>query len=1117
MTNDATLQQIRAADPRFSTWLSANAGSGKTRVLTDRVARLLLAGTEPQNILCLTYTKAAAGEMQNRLFKRLGEWAMLADGDLLKALGELGEAPPDDQLSRARTLFARAIEAPGGLKIQTIHSFCSSVLRQFPLEARVSPQFREIDEFGQKALIEAVLDNLATQGHPALASVSRIFSGESLSALARAIARNRTRFDPPYSKSRIRRFFGVPENQTLDDILGLTLQAGDVGFLKDTSVLMAAHGSPNDVKLAARLALLPDRPDLTALEICEDCLLTGLGANEPFSSKAGSIPTKAFRTGPFQPYAQRFADICDRVEVARRSRIALEAADKTHALHEFAQAFLPAYAAAKETAGALDFDDLIQKAGSLLTTRSLEWVLYRLDGGIEHILVDEAQDTSPTQWNVIRSLANEITSGKGAREDRTIFVVGDPKQSIYSFQGADAREFGRMKEHFTERLRDGPALVPHELHFSFRSSAAILGLVDTTFASDAGRGLGQESAHRAYHETLPGRVDLWPLEPSPDADMTPEWYDPVDTLAANNPKVELAKKIAEEISALIKTGTIPGENGHPRRIRAGDFLILVQGRGELFDQIIRACKAERLPMAGADRLKIAGELAVKDLLALLSFLALQEDSLSLAAVLRSPLFGWTEKQLFDLAQGRRQDHLWAELRDRKAEFPETFKALSDLLRQVDFLRPYELLESILTRHEGRKKLLARLGPEAEDGIDELLNQALAFERDVVPSLTVFLTRAQSEDVEIKRSSDASGGLIRVMTVHGAKGLEAPIVILPDTTRYESPQRDPLLLTEAGMPVWRVSGSNCPEALENDLNAEAQADREERHRLLYVAMTRAEKWLIVCGAETGNNRKGSNWYTDVAEGFARIGTLPIETRCGEGQRASHGEWPAFAEIVPVTVTIQEKLPGFLKLPASPPIGSGAILAPSDLGGEKTVGEGAKAEEAALRHGRQVHRLLELLPDAGLTRDAAARLLASGPDPADEGEIDALADEALNVIRGFPDLFASDALAEVDASALLPSLGYRISGVIDRLLVDDKKVVVADFKTNAVIPRSAEEVPEGILRQMGAYLECLEQIYPGHEIDLRVIWTKDATQTVLPHGIVREALTRTQHLDVPSSSS
>jgi ATP-dependent helicase/nuclease subunit A len=1109
MIDDAAKDQNIAANPHVSTWLSANAGSGKTRVLTDRVARLLLHGVDPQNVLCLTYTKAAASEMQNRLFKRLGEWSMLDDALLREELAKLGETPPD-RLSNARTLFARAIETPGGLKIQTIHSFCASVLRQFPLEAGVSPQFREMDDAGTKDVIEGVLDELARTMHPSLDPIARLYSGETLFDLAKSIVSHAENFRSTPSQAEIFGRFRVPANMTRSGVVDAALSVGDLAFLKSVAPVIATSASANDQKLAAALSSLPDTPSLAAIETLEGQFLTGASAAMPFSSKAGSLPTKSFRENVFAPHLPRFETIIERIADARPLRIGLLAAEATQALHDFAAAFLAAYKTAKEDRGVLDFDDLIQKTRDLLTDRSMAWVLYRLDGGLEHILIDEAQDTSPTQWTVVKALADEITAGQGARAERnrTLFVVGDKKQSIYSFQGADARVFDGMAETFSKQLLSSQGLFRRDLQYSFRSSTAILTLVDGVFDTVEDIGIGLNVRHRAVYPTLPGRVDLWPLEPKPEKEATPEWHDPVDRTVANAPSVVLADKIAANIRWMLDFGTIPDENGKSRRIGPRDILILVQGRSELFDQIIRACKAQNLPMAGADRLKIGAVLAVKDLLALLSFLALPEDDLSLAATLRSPIFGWSEARLYDLAQGRGGTYLWATLRDRKHEFAETFQILSALRKEVDFLRPYELLELILTRYDARRRLLARLGPEAEDGINELLNQALTFEGDTVPGLTAFLIRAKSDDIEIKRQSDTSSGLIRVMTVHGAKGLESPIVILPDTTRADSRQADRITVGPDGFPMWSMSANDNPDIVQEAKRELKDADREERQRLLYVAMTRAAQWLIVCGVDSGP-KDARNWYASIDAGMRRLSPEVVDTPTGKGLRIGHGVWSdPMPDKASESVTDKGEIPEFLL--RNPPMQTKPVtpVSPSDLGGAKVLGGGALPEDEALRRGSQIHLLLENIPsDAADPEDLGRRILASEAPTASPEEAAALIGEALRNIRAHPDIFAPGALVEVDIAAHLPSLDCPLVGTIDRLIVGPDRILAVDFKTNAVVPASPETTPEGLLRQMGAYLEALEQIWPEHEIELAILWTAAAELMPMPHAIVREALMRT----------
>ena len=1095
----ATQRQHHAADPARSTWLTANAGSGKTRVLTDRVARLLLAGVDPQHILCLTYTKAAASEMQNRLFSSLGGWAMLDDAALAEALAKLGEAGPHD-LSHARTLFARAIETPGGLKIQTIHAFCAAILRRFPLEAGVSPQFVEIDEGQSQTLRAEVMEALAERRPEVIAALAARFTGESFDALSAEIVTHQGRFAGDVGA--LRRTLGLAEGETEETLASRVFLGGEAALLARLREVLL-RGSANDQKAADRLRDVGDPLSLGDLAVLETTFLYGETAKAPFGSKAGAFPTKASRTA-LGADAEALDAFMDRVADARETRLALAAFDRSEALYGFAHAFLPAYAEAKALRGWLDFDDLIRRTRTLLSdSAAASWVLYRLDGRIEHILVDEAQDTSPAQWEVISRLAEEMTSGEAGDTPRSLFVVGDRKQSIYSFQGADAAAFDRMRSHFETRLATGPGLNTLQLDYSFRSSAAILSAVDHTMV--AAGGLGENSAHLAFHETRPGRVDLWPAIPPAEAVDPGHWSDPVDLPGSSHHAVLLAQRIAEAVRQMVETETIPAENGH-RRISPGDVLILVQGRNALFHNIIRACKSVGLDVAGADRLKLAAELAVKDLIALLSFLALPEDDLSLAAALRSPLFGLSEAQLYDLAANRGEAFLWAELRARKADFPDAHALLSDLASDADFLRPYELLDRILTRHRGRTRLLARLGAEAEDGIDALLAQTLAYERQHVPSLTGFLAWYASEAVEVKRRPEAAGDKLRVMTVHGAKGLEAPIVLLPDTLRPDRDRAGEVLVTDGGTALWTQPKSGSPRALAAAREAKAQADREERQRLLYVAMTRAESWLIVCGAGERPS-KGGTWYDHVEAGLRAAGAEPLPTPEGEGLRLAHGDWGG-GEMVdsPEKGSVPAEIAPWMRETVTTPIRPIAPLPPSDLGGAKALpGTGGLEEDAALSRGTRLHRLLELLPSHPLGDwEGIAGTELGDLDEVERGNLLA---EARTVLTdpALATLWSPNALAEVEITANLPELGgRRILGAIDRLIVKPDQVLAVDFKSNATVPPRPEDTPEGLLRQMGAYAAALAQIYPDHHIETAILWTRTSTLMALPHDIVRQAL-------------
>jgi ATP-dependent helicase/nuclease subunit A len=1125
--DEATLRQLEAARPDASTWLSANAGSGKTRVLTDRVARLLLDEVEPQHILCLTYTKAAASEMQNRLFKRLGAWAMLPDAELAQSLTDLGagHATGTDALRRARTLFASAIETPGGLKIQTIHSFCAALLRRFPLEAQVSPQFTEIEDRAADMLRADIVDQMALGGESAVVrALATQYTGEDFGKLTREIVGQQAGFSPALDWAGCLNLFDLPADLTADAVAARVLLGNEADILGALIPHLLVKGG-NDAKAGHKLQQI-NRMDLSALSVMEEVFLTGVSAKEPFTAKLGSFPTKPTqaKVADLMPALE---DLMRRVEDTRALRLAFGAARKTHSLHQFAQPFLDRYAQAKQLRGWLDFDDLINKARSLLYDKKVAaWVLYRIDGGIDHILVDEAQDTSPAQWDVVRKLTEEFASGDGARADvlRTVFVVGDTKQSIYSFQGADPREFHRMQQEFQTRIEGaGQLFQERTLDFSFRSSPAVLRLVDTCFSEDAQPGFAKQAQHIAFKTDLPGRVDLWPFLEKATKEEENVWYDPVDRLSPTHHNLVLAHQVADHLQHLMENETIPDDGDTPgtyvrRKVRAGDFLILVQRRSTLFSEIIRACKARGLPIAGADRLKVGGELAVKDLAALLSFLATPEDSLSLATVLRSPLFGWTEQQLFGLAHTRSQTHLWPALRDRAAEFPETYAVLRDLRDNVDYLRPYDLIERILTRHDGRRKLLGRLGVEAEDGIDAMLSQALAYERTDVPSLTGFLVWMRTDQLEIKRQIDSASDQIRVMTVHGSKGLEAPIVILPDTAKRDIRVLDEVI-DAGGHPVWRPKAAEMPKMVADTMDRMKQDIAEERLRLLYVALTRAEKWLIIAGAgEAGKN--GDSWYEIAQTALGQMGAVDTLTDQGTIQRFSHGDWnaPPLVELPPKVLQTAQVDPLFgtaARRPPEPP----KTLSPSDLGGAKALaGDLGTDEDAAKSFGSAVHLLLERMAGRNATDWPAIIDVCRSDYVEMPGEIWETATGDARAVLHAPHLaglFTKTTLAEVPVTANLGP--ERLHGVIDRLLVYDDHILAIDYKTNRVVPATPEDCPDGLLLQMGAYAQALSQVFSGKRIEVAILWTTDQTLMPLPATLVMTALQRAGYLDDPMGAT
>lgn len=1102
----ATNAQNSAAKPNNSTWVSANAGSGKTRVLTDRVARLLLSGCEPQKILCLTYTKAAAAEMQNRLFKNLGAWAMKPDDALRDDLAKLGEVDLDaKRLAHARTLFARALETPGGLKIQTIHSFCGAILRRFPLEAGVSPQFQEIDERQSKNMQEEIIEEIATDHPFVFANMARYLSGDDVvGGLLPDILKLRGYFETPFNQELVAQTLGIAGDVDDDALLDQFMFGITDTQIHDLSAAMNT-GSAKNKEFARQVKLGLRLPPAEALNLYEKLYLTQEG--NPRSTHG--FPVKDVKSA--FPWVEDFLKtLITRMFAAREARLSRTALKRAEALHGFAKIFVQKYSERKAALGRLDFDDLIQQTRSLLMKSDMAaWVLFKLDGGIDHILVDEAQDTSPAQWDIVRILAEEFHSGQEDRETpRTVFVVGDEKQSIYSFQGADPYAFGDMRKHFADRLQQVmQKLYQTDLLYSFRSAKPVLELVDHVFTGDARAGLEGEITHRAAKSDLPGRVELWPFIEKPEKPEEIDWHLPVDTPAPNAPHITLAKAIAMQVSTLIETRhVLPGSDGN-RPVQAGDFLILVQSRGKIFHAIIKALKEQGVDVAGADRLKVVEELAVKDLLALLQFMATPEDDLSLAAALHSPLFGLSEGDLFALAHDRKGT-LWSALHHKRDRWPETAAILDDLQAQADFLRPYDLLHRILNHHDGRRNLIARLGPEAEDGIDELVSQALNYESVEAPLLTGFLTWISSDSVEVKRQMDAVGNCVRVMTVHGAKGLEAPIVILPDTGKKDYGKKTPVVQTAGEVALWKTNKDASSAKILETNEANLQLIIEESRRLLYVALTRAENWLIVCGAGE-LDKSGESWFQRVEVAMQAQSATRIAASYGlEGETLtiSHNWSEDTGQERDPTEAQMTELPEFLRTKVITPARSEKLVSPSQLGGEHAlISDDGEDEKAAMERGHVIHSLLEVLPNIppDQWQTTASRLCGKNSDFAD------LLQEATNVINNpaLADVFADDVLVEVPVTAALDTLGgKRIFGRIDRLIVTPDAITAIDFKSNRAVPATENLTPEAILRQMGAYAKALAMIYPDREIRTEIIWTYTNSRMVLTKNSTDDALSR-----------
>ncbi len=1145
LTRAADANQARASDPAASAWVSANAGTGKTEVLVKRVLRLLLAGSPPERILCLTYTKMAAAEMQNRLLKELARWATLAAAKLRPILATLlRREPNDDDLRIARRLFATALEAKGGLKIYTIHGFCERLLQRFPLEADVTPHFTVLDERGAALLRRAAFDRIIARA-----------ADDKDSALGKALARIITRASEE------------PVRQVVDCVLAKRAEfdrmvvyhggAGDWPAAECAALrqLFGISAEEDEASLTAQLASVLDEADIDAAllalerhalrERIQDCLQ----AAKAVSGEARVAALKrAFLTEKQEPRKQLCSATLQRAEPALCARLAqaqmrfaaldqklahLVCAEASGAVLTLADAIHQDYARTKRAEAVLDYDDLIFKTANLLAQAgAAAWVLYKIDGGIDHILVDEAQDTNPAQWDIIARLADEFFAGEGVAngDPRTLFAVGDEKQSIYSFQGADPARFRAMGRSFARRAA-AAGLAWHDvpLTLSFRSIAPILTAVDEVFAKrPASEGLAfaegaQQIQHYAYRQGAAGLVELWESV-SETAPAAAPAFEPWNEEEADARSVEvLCMRIARLIRRWIEEEEPLVSAGRP--IRPGDILILVRRRDPFTAPMIRALKREGVSVAGADRMRLMDQLAVEDLVALAQVLLMTEDDLSLATVIKSPLFGLDDAALFDLAHGRTAS-LWRTLKEKastEARFAEAWHILSGWLARADFLPPYEFFCDVLAadNQRMRKRMLKRLGPEAAEAIDEFLERALLYDREAAPSLQGFIQELAADDSEIKRDMEQERDEVRIMTVHGAKGLEAPIVFLPDTCML--PRRQGPRLYGLGRPgeppgevdhlVWATGGQDLG-ALAPAKSALRAADVEEYHRLLYVAMTRARDRLYVGGFQGTQKRPEGSWYDLVRDGLEGL-MREAQSDDGAVQRMECGQDAAPPTMVPAAQRpAAPPLPGWA---AAPKERVRAALTPSRLGAlsggqaaeQPPLGPAEQAQGDRFARGRLVHALLQHLPDvaAEAREDAARAFVAARGRELPQALRQEIVAETLAVLADpdFAPLFGPESLAEVPIVARIGEgeEAGELTGQIDRLVVLEEALLVLDYKTNRPPPTRPEEVAPAYIAQLAAYRIALQALFPGRALRAALLWTDGPKLMEIPSTLLDAA--------------
>lgn len=1189
---DPNVVQRQASDPLASVWVTASAGTGKTKVLTDRVLRLMLSGTKPDEVLCLTFTKAAASLMTNRIRDELSTWATCDDAVLQERLTKLtGRKPEAETVTRARQLFAEFLDSAGGMRIQTIHSFSQSLLRRFPIESGIPPYFDVMDDQTSAQMLRDsqadVLRQAQRQPNSKLAEAVNLvtpeMSEDDFSALVNELTYRRGQLlsiftasgglentvDEVYKTLKAPRGTDARQmNAELNSDDGLHGDAPDIDALEHAADILAA-GSATDLEKAKMIKAWILHPEQRQ-ELFWDYASVFLTQDREMRKR---LTTKA-SAGAQEIMEQEARRLMDGIEQISTMNVARG----TESILRLSSAILDKYSEKKRSLNLLDYDDLVHNANKMMNQdNAAAWVLQKLPGNLKHILVDEAQDTNPDQWQLVAAIAREFFNGPGRKpsKDNTIFVVGDEKQSIFSFQRADPKEFALRKKFFADLVKQsGGKWREVEMEIAFRSSPAITQAVDAVFANpEAADGLFFEGEadtkqvrHTPFRKGQAGLVEVHPVVKGAEEAPLKPWSLPLQMENAKDPAGDLAENIAEQIKGWLDSGEQLESRKRP--INPADILILVRRRSEFVDDMVRALKKRDIPVAGADRMSLRAQIAVMDLVALGESLLFPKDDYKLASVLKCPLIGMNDQQLEDLAVGRSGD-LWSALTAKAAAAPaeekniyrEAFDYLSKLKATFNTERPYEFYSSVLMNgcpanpKSGLNAMYQRLGFEAEDPLVEFLNAVERFEKNHVASLQGFLTWLDAGEAEVKREINLNPETPRVhiMTVHGAKGLEAPIVILPDTTGLpeDNARARPKFLWPEGnrtVPLW-VARSDLESkgfAAERE-RAELERDREFR-RLLYVAMTRAGDRLYVHGYQNADRRSEKSWYSLIKTGLQQFlpGTEEVDAAPANDNKSLKDGFnkatnPAQATPEEATPVPEKVLRFKVKQTARPqndgvkPLGKAravgipvwARTVPEQTGPKvkkfrpseyKQSNDHfsapspleAETETYYRKLGTVIHELFEFLPSLPPEeREAAARKHLSKPAWAlNERDQEASARQVMKILNDpeFGALFGPNSRAEVSITGHFDQAGEKqlMSGQIDRLVVDDKTVLIVDFKNAGKVPETVEEVSHKYIVQLASYRMALQQIYPDKQIKCALLYTREAKLMPLPNNKLAAAL-------------
>ncbi len=1125
--------QQEASDPKRSVFVAASAGSGKTKILTDRVLRLLLTGSTPNQILCLTFTKVAAFEMKHRIYKELGNWSIINENDLSNRIFNLtAQKPSKSLLKKARNLFVSILDDFEGIKINTIHAFCQGLMARFPLESEIKPNFSIIDSQIENKLLLQAKDMLLKEAltneslKQKIQSISSNLNEEGFLDIILELINKRSDLE-----STIEELSGL---NNLNNILLLIFNSKD----KDKEIIYNLINNPDqdsnfNVKSLKEIANIAKDSDKISDKNYYNSTINYLkNPNEDnfaeyingfFTQKKEArknIITK-FVSIKYENASQIIKLESDRLASIIEEINSFYIANLTIDLLEIANKMLQFYSNLKNSNNYLDYSDLISKSVKLLNNKeNSQWIKYKLDGAIEHILVDESQDTNNNQWQIIKAVSDDFFNENKTEEGqkRTIFIVGDNKQSIYSFQGADPGIFSNVFSYYQNKLKLANQEISNiSLNNSFRSRRNILKLVDNIFQNEKYK-KAISPINMVKHNPIKiqenGKVELWPIinvkKKKEEYKNDFSWKINVRPSNTLNSKELLAKLIAKKIKSWIVTKKIiKSEN---RVIQPRDIMILIKNRtNNLGNLIIENLQKEGIAVNGGDKIELFNNILIKDLLTIARFLLLPEDDLNLATLLKSPLLEISEEDLFELCQVKNQKEIYLFQALKLSKKPNIIKALEFLSDMENFYQRntyeiYLLFLHILENKNKKAKIIAHFGEESKEIIHQFLNLCINFEESDSIGLESFISDIDNSSLRINIDSiNNEFNQVKITTIHSAKGLESKIIILADSfhshiQKYGSNKNKILWLNKDNLkiPIYKASKDS---QLTNDIKKHNLKIKEEEYlRLLYVAITRAEEEIYITGF--GENATDDCWYNLIKNyGLIEAKTKESDFRnllnIKEDDFTQNNEILYFEDENQNTtneITLKDnqennqnyKIPDFLTKKAETELFQN-IIYPSTI--DKTSYNNI-TQANNVNFGNIIHKILELfikkLKNNNILLKIEKHLNQHYKELESAEKKEILRQiKILSIDKKFEFLRINKLETEIPIFSNIDN--QIISGKIDLLVIKQDEIIIIDYKSNKINKEEINEIAKKYQNQLELYRVIIQEIYPDKKIKSAIIWT------------------------------